>query len=163
MSSYISLLAQKYRDKGVLIDTNLLLLIAVGNYNRAIISKFKRTAKFTVDDFDLITQILKFFKTKVSTPNILTEVDNLARQLPSNEYRAISAALRELIANTFERYVPAIEASQSNLYPQLGLTDSIIVEYPTDILIVTDDFSLYQRLERNRDVININHIREFRF
>ncbi len=163
MSSYITFLAQKYRNKGVLIDTNLLLLLVVGNYKRAIIPEFKRTAKYTTDDFDLIVEILEFFKTKVTTPNILTEVDNLARQLPRNDYSAISNVLRDLITNTFERYMPSIDASQLGNYPALGLTDAITFNFPDEVLIITDDFRLYQRLESsNRDAININHIREFR-
>jgi len=163
MSSHVALLAQKYRNKGVLIDTNLLLLVAVGTYERAIIPKFKRTAQYTAEDFDLVVALLRFFKTKITTPNILTEVDNLARQLPETSYNAISDVLRNLITVTFEKYIPSNQASQSNLYPALGLTDSITFEYPDEILIITDDFHLYNRLNKNnRDAININHIREFR-
>jgi hypothetical protein len=163
MSDHIGRLARKYKDKGVLLDTNLLLLFVIGSYRRDIISEFKRTAQYTLADFELVVKILKFFRTKLTTPNILTEVDNLARQLPKNQYAAFSKTLKGIIENTFEKYVSSAEASRSDVYAALGLTDTITHDYPDEILVITDDFELYNRLgSKNRDAININHIREFR-
>src|SRR5690242_21168586 len=110
MSDHIGRLARKYKDKGVLLDTNLLLLFVIGSYRRDIISEFKRTAQYTLADFELVVKILKFFRTKLTTPNILTEVDNLARQLPKNQYAAVSKTLKGIIENTFEKYVSSAES-----------------------------------------------------
>lgn len=41
----------RYRQKGILVDTNILLLWFVGAVNRDRISQFKRTQKFSPEDF----------------------------------------------------------------------------------------------------------------
>jgi len=80
----ISLL-ESYRKKGILVDTNILLLYFVGSVNPKRISQFKRTNQFNVDDFELLIQILGYFQKIVTTPNILTEVSNLIGQLTDPE------------------------------------------------------------------------------
>jgi hypothetical protein len=44
----------KHRSKGVLVDTNLLVLLLVGLVNKRRIRRFKRTRDFTPADFDLL-------------------------------------------------------------------------------------------------------------
>lgn len=48
---------QNARTRGILIDTNLLVLLLVGAVNRDRIPKFKRTRGYTADDWDLPTGI----------------------------------------------------------------------------------------------------------
>ena len=43
-------LIEKHRAKGVLVDTNLLVLFLVGRVNRQRILNFKRTGDFTIED-----------------------------------------------------------------------------------------------------------------
>ena len=81
MSNYIIELLQRYRGKGVLLDTNILLLYFVGAFNPEEIPRFKRTKMFTVEDHDTLVGILGYFEKIVTTPNILTEVSNLSGQL----------------------------------------------------------------------------------
>ena len=89
-------LVGKHRNNGLLIDTNLLLLLVVGIYDRRRITSFKRTAAYTPGDFQKIGWLSKQFSQLWATPNILTEVDNLGRQLPSREHLGFSNALRQL-------------------------------------------------------------------
>ena len=77
-----SQLIAKYRGKGVLLDTNLMLLLAVGLYKRERISSFKRTDQYTARDFSLVADIISKFDRRITTPHILAETDNLTRQLP---------------------------------------------------------------------------------
>ncbi len=155
-------LLEKYKDKGVLIDTNLLLLIAVGTYNTARILSFKRTQRYTLEDFLLMRRILEHFQRRVTTPNILTEVDNIARQLPEDEHESIAAVLTQLISNSFEVYVESRTAVQTHLYPAIGLTDCVTMSSAEEVLVLTDDFELSNRLASvGRDALNINHIRHF--
>jgi hypothetical protein len=44
-------LIEKHRSKGVLVDTNLLVLLLVGSINKRRIPEFKRTQSFTIEDF----------------------------------------------------------------------------------------------------------------
>lgn len=157
---YPEALFEKYRNKGVLIDTNLLLLVAVGNYNTQRVLSWKRTQQYTLDDYALMLRILVHFQRRVTTPNILTEADNLARQLPTDEHEAISAVLFELIRTSFEIYSESATIAQTPLYPALGLTDCVTVSSADEVLVLTDDFELSNRISHlGRDALNINHIR----
>jgi hypothetical protein len=157
-------LFEKYRTKGVLIDTNLLLLVAIGTYDAARILSWKRTQRYTLDDYALMLRILEFFQRRVTTPNILTEVDNLARQLPEAEHEAISAVLFQLISTSFEVYAQSAIVTQTPMYPVVGLTDCVTMSSADEVLVLTDDFELSNRLASiGRDALNINHIRKFSF
>ena len=54
MRSHIEQLLVEYRTKGVLVDTNLLLLYVVGVYDPSRIERWNRTRAFPEDDFELL-------------------------------------------------------------------------------------------------------------
>jgi hypothetical protein len=140
----------------------LLLLVAVGTYNEQRILTCKRTQQYTLEDYALMLRILSRFARRVTTPNILTEVDNLARQLPVAEHAAISEALFSLVSTSLEVYVPSTDATNTPLYPIVGLTDCVTMIASNNLLVLTDDFELSNRLASlGRDALNINHIRTF--
>jgi rRNA-processing protein FCF1 len=155
--------ASAFRREGLLIDSNLLLLLFVGLYDRTRIDKFKRTAQFTVKDFEVLFAFVKRFKEVVTTPSILTEVSNLLGQLPDrlrhSFYQHFAYALKEL----HEHYTPSQELGDEKAFPKFGLTDTAILQAANGkYLVLTDDFRLTQYLlSRNVDVINFNHLRTF--
>ncbi|WP_052315979.1 hypothetical protein [Desulfomonile tiedjei] len=104
---YVDDLISKYANKRVLIDTNLLLLYFIGEFDIAQIGRFKRVKQFTTKDFDLIKKLLTFFKQRITTPNIMTEVSNLAGQLPGASNSDFRKQLGEQIAILTEEYSPA--------------------------------------------------------
>jgi hypothetical protein len=160
MPEYPETFFEKYKSKGILIDTNLMVLIAVGNYSVDRILTFKRTIQYTLEDYTLMMSIVAYFERRITTPHILAEVDNLTRQLPQAEHRALAAAMGQLIANSFEIYVPSGEAIRMPHYSGLGLTDCVTILAALEALVITDDFRLSGSLSNlGRDVININHIR----
>lgn len=61
----------------LLIDTNVLMLLLIGRWDRASIPTFRRTATFTVTDFDLLEGALPRYARVVTTPAVLAEVSNL--------------------------------------------------------------------------------------
>jgi hypothetical protein len=73
---YLAHLFEKYRGKGVLVDTNLLLLLLVGAIDPKHLAKFKPTANhgFTASDFALLCWIIDQFPRIFTTPHVLTEV-----------------------------------------------------------------------------------------
>jgi hypothetical protein len=87
---YIGHLISLYRRKGLLVDSNLLLLYFVGAYDPERISTFKGTYSrgFSEDDFNLLFRLIALFEKIVTTPNILTEVSNLSSQLRKDEKRS---------------------------------------------------------------------------
>ena len=153
-------LVAKHRGKKVLVDTNLLVLLAIGMYRRARISTFNRTRQYTQEDFDLLVRLIALFHTRIVTPHIFAEADNLTRQMPRAEHVAVAAVMTKIIAGTFEIYCPSVDAAQHKNYPKLGLTDCTIIEASPNALVVTDDLRLSSILPSlGRDAININHIR----
>jgi hypothetical protein len=81
MNDYIVGLRDRYRARGILVDTNLLLLFFIGLFDRGQISRFKRTKTYTGEDFDVLDRFLSQFARLITTPNILSEVSNLSGQL----------------------------------------------------------------------------------
>jgi len=153
-------LIAKYRRLGVLLDTNLMVLLAIGYYDRKRISSFKRTLQYTHQDFSLLAGIVGQFDRAVTTPHILAEADNLTRQLPEREHRAIAAITARLVEGLFEVYVPSKMAARHERYPILGLTDCATIEAAEQALVLTDDFPLANILAHlGRGVINLNHLR----
>lgn len=79
----IDILTKKYQKKGILIDTNLLILLLVGSFNENLISNFKRTINYTVEDYKYLKTFLLGFDKHFYTPNILTEITNLTDSINS--------------------------------------------------------------------------------
>jgi len=153
-------LVAKHRGSGVLVDTNLLVLLAIGMYRRTRISNFNRTRQYTQEDFDLLVRLIDLFRKRVVTPHIFAEADNLTRQLPRAEHRAVAAVMAKIVAESFELYCPSNEAVAHKYYSTLGLTDCTIVAASQNALVITDDVRLSSILPSLcRDAININHIR----
>ena len=153
-------LIKHYRTKGALLDTNLMVLLAVGLYRPERISTFNRTRQYTQDDFSLVAGTIGSFERRVTTPHILAEADNLTRQLPGREHGAVAAIMAPLIEDFFEIYSPSATAVRHERYSNLGLTDCVTIAATNEILVITDDFRLSNILTHlGRDAININHIR----
>jgi hypothetical protein len=151
----------KYRAKGVLIDTNLLLLYIIGSYNPALIQQFKRTAKYANEDYEFIYRIVDYFSVVVTTPHILTEVSNLAGQLPDIFRTAFFDTFRNKILAISEEQIRSAIACQWTDFQKLGLTDAtIFAAAHNKYLVVTDDFKLSGILPKyDIDVLNLNQIR----
>ncbi len=152
----------KYRKRGTIIDSNLLLLYFVGSCDQNRISLFKRTKMFTIQDYELLCRYINLFDLVFTTPNILTEVSNLLNQLASDlkpDYYSIFSELLEMFK---ESYQSSTELSRSNCFTKFGLTDSGIIEGARkhEMLVLTDDFRLSGYLTSlSIDSINFNNIR----
>jgi hypothetical protein len=152
----------KHRKNGVLIDTNLLLLLVVGIYDRRRIESFKRTSKYSVKDFQRVGGIANEFETLWTTPNIMTEVDNLGRQLESREWPNFSRALESLVLKMREEYKPTSELVTQAQYTRLGVADCAVLRLTTPFLLISDDLGLYMEAQRiGMDAVNYTHIRDF--
>lgn len=83
-------LIEKHRAKGVLVDTNLLVLLLVGTVNKQRIPNFKRTEDFTIEDYELLVRLINWFGKLIATPHVLSQVSDLT-DLPGKERTAIRA------------------------------------------------------------------------
>lgn len=163
MSGDIASLFAQYRQKGILIDTNILLLYFVGSVNRERISKFNRTEQFTSEDYDTLLGIIRFFSKIVTTPNVLTEVNSLSNQLGEPERSACLKIFSAGISLLDERYIVSETASKLTEFIRFGLTDCGILEVAKEqYLVLTDDLKLALHLQNQGiDVVNFNHLRVY--
>jgi hypothetical protein len=161
----ISHLVSAYRGKGLLVDSNLLLLYFVGSYDPARISTFKGTSAkgFREDDFNLLIKLVGRFEKIVTTPNILTEVSNLSNQLRRDEKQTYYADFASQVQTLTEHYTESKEISRLPHFADLGLTDSGIMKLARgSFLVLTDDGPLFGYLQNvGIDAINFNHVRDW--
>jgi len=158
---YVEALLVQYKNKGVLVDANLLLLFFVGLYDRGRISTFKGTKTFTAQDFELLKVLFSYFSRVMTTPNILTEVSNLSNQLRENEKERFYSEFASGASRFHENYTSSAEICETEHFKKFGLTDSGIIAMVTgQYLVLTDDFKLSNYLQNaGVDAINFNHIR----
>ena len=153
----IDRLFRKYKSKGLMIDTNILLVYFVGLYSPEAVGNLKRTKEYNLNDFYTIFRIIEYFKQVITTPNILTELSNLSKRYP-DEFKTIFS---ENVKNVKELYLESFIASSKDHFKIVGLTDSALIELSkNNYLIITNDLPLFHYLQNvNVDAINYNHIR----
>lgn len=161
MKKDLKQLLSRYRSIGILLDTNLLLLYLIGLFDPDRIERFKRTEKFSYEDFQILSRIMRPFNIIRTLPHVLAEVNSLSGQLHSN----MLASFREIFKGQIELFEEAslasINASQRPEFSYLGLTDAaIILESIGKWLVLTDDLPLYVALNKaGVDVLNFTAIR----
>lgn len=161
MTDHVLQLVERYRSRGVLVDSNVLLLYFVGRFKRGLVPRFKRTAKFREEDYDLLELFLSNFRRIVTTPNVLTEVNSLLGQLGEPLKGDCMRGFGSVIGLLGEQYVPSADVAQVEQFARLGLTDNVIARLAEgSYLVLTDDAKLTCFLQRVPvDVINFNHLR----
>jgi hypothetical protein len=146
---------------GVVIDSNLLLLLVVGLAGEKYIPKHKRLTAYTVEDYGLLVQSLSGIERIIVTPNTLTETSNLLAHISEPDRSHLFNVFREFISNAEEKYYESGEASQRHEFPRLGLTDSALLEAVSDTNpLLTVDLDLYlAALATGGKAMNFNHMR----
>lgn len=146
---------------GFFIDTNLLVLLIVGSVDRNLIPKHRRLQRFTVEDYDILINLLDRVKQVFVTPNTLTETSNLLAQHGEPERSRFFDSLRFIIQESKEVVVASTEASRNNAFKRLGLTDAALLEAVTaETPLVTVDLDLYlAALAKGQDTaVNFTHL-----
>jgi hypothetical protein len=154
-------LVEHHALKGILIDSNILLVWTIGSFSLALIRDFKRTAAYTLRDFNLIHNLLGRFKRVVTMPGIITEVSNLSGQLAGNIRERFWKFYGTQIGEFEEFFQKGATISSEGLFNKLGYTDTgIILAARSGHLVLTDDLRLYVELSKAElPVINFTHIR----
>jgi acyl-CoA synthetase (AMP-forming)/AMP-acid ligase II len=154
-------LIEKHRSKGVLIDTNLLVLLLVGSFNKRRIPEFKRTQSFTAEDFDILSRLIDWFgKPLFTTPHVLSQVSDLTT-LPGNDLGTIRSLLSNIVEQMEESYDQSKSLVVHPLFSRFGLTDAAIASVCSrGTLVLTADLDLQLVLQhRGADALNFNHVR----
>ncbi len=162
MSSYVDHLIEKYQAKGLLIDSNLALLYLVGGHDRRLIGdgKYNKLSNYNLDDFSLLVRLKSIFRKTVTTAHVLTEVSNLACDLPEQTKSACLKKFHSTFVEIDELPVASMEAAQWQGFHFLGLTDSGLALVSSEYLIVTDDARLVKKMnDAGLEALNFNHLR----
>ena len=144
MSIDVFKLANTYQRQGILLDTNLLLILFLGLVDKKLLQTHKKSQDYSIDDFEFISKYIDKFHKRWTTPHILTEVSNLA-SLTKSKHRYLFAKVSQVIANHyFEDYIPYQELTGTAEFVDFGLTDSCILTLAKtkNILIATNDLPL---------------------
>ncbi|MEC4803808.1 MAG: PIN domain-containing protein [Jaaginema sp. PMC 1079.18] len=163
MNEYIRDVVDRYRNRGILVDTNILLLLFVGATNRDRIRQFSRTKQFAESDYDLLVALLNEFDKVITTPNILTEVSNWIGYLKEPERQLCFSIFAQGISSLEENYVKSSVICQASEFMGFGLTDCSIKEMARGkYLVLSDDLKLVNNLHSTGiDAINFNNLRNF--
>ena len=150
----------KHRAKGVLVDTNLLVLFLVGTVNRQRILNFKRTGDFAIEDYDVLVRLINWFGKLIATPHVLSQVSDLT-DLSGTELTAVREVFKALVEQIEESYDASRLLVGDPAFERFGLTDAAIATVCSrGILVLTTDARLQIALqERDIDALNFNHIR----
>jgi hypothetical protein len=162
MIETVTRLIEQYRKSGLLIDTNLLLLLFMGRFSAQQIQSFKRTRQFTEEDYLLLEIFVERFEKIITTPSILTEVNSFSNQLGEpikSQYFPVFAHQINLLD---EIYTTSGILANLAAFIQYGLTDTgIFHTAQNNYLVLTDDLRLSVYLSSNGiDAINFNHLRD---
>jgi hypothetical protein len=163
MSSYAEIVIDRFRSRGLLIDTNLLLLYVVGQYDDSIIQRgaFNRLAAYSLEDYSLLRGLMLLFSKFVTTPHVLAEVSNWIGNLQSVWETECLSRFADILAGFTELQVKSFEVALDPRFAYLGLTDTAISRVASEYLVLTDDGRFAFHLgEMGLDALNINHIRQ---
>ena len=161
MNDYISKITNQYRTRGIIVDTNLLLLYFIGRFDRTLIKRFKRTKSFSDDEYDLLKNYINLFSVRVTTPNIMTEVSSFASQLGNECENFFNTTFLKETTLLSEEYLPSKEIINQSKHHKFHLTDcGIIILAKKKYLLLTDDFKLSKYFDSiGGNSVNFNHIR----
>lgn len=146
---------------GIVLDSNLLVLLVVGTASRDYIGRHRRLRDYDESDFDLLLGVIAPASQIIVTPNTLTETSNLVSQISEPARTHIAAAFWLLVTTFDERYIASTRAAKQAEFPRLWLTDSVLLdELANSHVLLTADLDLYLAASRKGySAINFNHLR----
>ena len=126
------------------IDANLLVLLIVGSVERDWVARHRRLDSFSVEDYDLLVDLLSDADRIWVTPNALAETSNLLGYAGKDDGGPLAVGLRRFIDTSVEEYVPSQSASSRPEFARLGLNDASLLELVSATRpLLTVDIKLY--------------------
>ena len=146
-------------------DANVLLLLVVGRAARGFVSRHKRLEHYSEADFDLLVELMASAVAVGTTPNVWTEVSNIAEfGVPASLRDRIIWQIKTQIEQLIEVYVESNQSVQDYAFRPLGLTDTtLLLALDKETTLLTADAGLYEQARsRGHRVVNFHHVREER-
>ncbi len=127
----------------IIIDTNALVVLIIGFIDPRLFKTHKRTSIYEKQDFEELLMVIGNIENLVVLPNIWTEVDNLLNTFAGNYKYQYLEKLTQTMQLTTEKYLPSIQATRNLHFYDLGLTDSLLLDYAKECkLLITSDSNL---------------------
>lgn len=148
------------------LDTNLLVLLIVGEVAPQFIARHKRLRNYAEAEFGLLKRLLQEFDRVVATPSSLGEVSNLLPQGVGEPLRTdLMLAFGQAIASVDERFVSSARLVSIGEFLRLGLPDTAWLDaLDADTVLLTDDEALYAAaLARGAEAYHFGLVCEFGF
>lgn len=133
--------------RGYFVDTNLLVLFVVGQVDPNLISKHRRLEDYSIEDYELLIDLIDQVDALYVTPNTLTETSNLLRQHQDPEKALLVQGFSDIIHRSNEITIASATVATDRSFLDLGLTDAVLCEAVSeDIPLLTVDLDLYLEL-----------------
>ena len=159
ISSYAQAILAKSRGKYLLLDSNLLILLLLGSFDIRLIASFKRLSDFSTSDFQAVRDLSLSFKIATSA-HVLTEVSNLAKDLPHRQRQDVFRHIATRIAYLKGNVVSAVEVTPNAEFSSFGITDAVLTNLCGSHLLLTNDVRLAAHLRsKHHSVLTLNDFR----
>ena len=135
----------QFHGRSLLLDANLLLVLAIGRSDPLLIARHKKTrGEYSEEDYNLLIELVGAFAPCITTPHILTEVSNQIGQISGPLLRDVFQGFSELIQFLMEDHIPSREVAVHERFPDFGLTDLGILNTArrANSLVITADSTL---------------------
>lgn len=162
----------QFQPEGVIIDTQVLLLLLIGDFDQSLIDKCKVLSNFDLADYLRLKKILEYFKGKkiIITPHILAEMSNLSKKTFTDR--------SEKLYVYFHSVIEFLKSAQENTQPMksfmdmdikvisdYGFTDLGILEIAKSknnkLAILTDDTELNAYSSGKVPVIKLGYFNDY--
>jgi hypothetical protein len=153
---------QRYKSRGILVDSSLLVVYLVGSFDRRHLVNCRAIkSSFTNEEFQLLARIIGQFDVLITTPHVLTEVSNLAGRLPARLHVPFRRFFAAVLNQLTEENAAAADLSLAPHFVRFGIADTAIsLVAPGKYFVLTEEAALYSLLATNGvDVMNFNHVR----
>jgi len=155
----------QYRENGVLLDSNVLLLLLAYRFESSLVGA-KKLEKYSVEDAQLLLSFVEQFKRILTTSSILTEVSNLAGLMLYGQKRVAFFSQYRLVFDPPDSHsVHHCSLHGVALPPQsfvtLGYTDASIISVAQAPHFLLTDVDLFlDAQQRAIPSINFTHMLE---
>lgn len=159
---------------GLIVDTNILILLLVGTYDQNFIKDceyfIQNRKNYTVEDFNLLQKIIASFKGKIIiTPQVIAEISSLANKIKGDKglyYRVIVEFLKS--PNVSERYqrIDSLWKLDVKVICEFKFTDLTMLQLSKleNIPILTDEYRFFEHsYSNNVTIIKFEHIKNYRY
>lgn len=142
---------RRFGKSKLVVDTNVLLLLFVGSFDKDFLPYCKATNMFSEKDFDtLLKKIFCHFESEIIiTPQILAELSNISRQeIKDPKLHWYFKTLVDKLKLYKEGYIPLerLLGIELKVLVRLGFPDISLVEVCKELkaVLLTDENGLYQ-------------------